>query len=151
MNINFISHVTSPNLFREHVNSFKSNTNTILNMSALHKPILSRRNNSGSHKSKPICQNLENSLKFKISNNNWLVIFNGFNILDLRNKRYHITVHSRENPILFKKLLNNIANICSNNFPTRVIKNTTKTIRTRNTITIKVKNNILDFQKNQDI
>jgi len=48
--------------------------------------------------------------------------------LNLRNKRYHITVYSRENPILFKKLLNNIANICPNNVSTRMIKKTAKSL-----------------------
>ena len=90
---------------------------------------------------------LEIILNFEIRNNNWPVIFNGVNILNLRNKRYHITVHPRENPVLFKKLLNSIANIYPNNVSTRMIENTTKTIRTRSTITIKIKNNSLDFQK----
>jgi len=102
VNINLVSHIASVNLFRKQVNSFRSNTNTILNLSALHKPILIRSNNSGSHKSKPICQNLRNNLKFKISNNNWPVIFNRLSTQNLRNKRYHIIVHSRENPVLFK-------------------------------------------------
>jgi len=70
---------------------------------------LIRRNYSGSHKGKPICQNLGNNLKLKISNCYWPVIFDGFNTLNLRNKRYHITVNSRENPVLLKKLLDNIA------------------------------------------
>ena len=151
MNINFVSHITNSNLFRKHVNSFKNNTNAILNLSTLHKPILIRRNDSSSHKCKHIRQYLGNSLKFEINNNNWSVSFNGVNTLNLRNKRYHITVHSRENPVLFKKLLNNIPNIYPNNVPTRIIENTTKTIRTRSTITIKIKNNSLDFQKKQDI
>jgi len=73
-------------------------------------------------------------------------IFNGINTLNLRNEGDHITIHPRKNPILFKKLLNNFANICPNNLPSRMKENTTKTIRTRGTITIKNKNNILDFQ-----
>jgi len=135
-------------LFRKQVNRFRSNINTILNLFALHKPILIRRNNYGSHKNKPIGQNLGNNLKLKISNNNWPIIFNVFNTLNLRNKRYNITVHSRENPVLFKILLDNIANICPNNFPTRMIENT---IKTRSTITIKVKKQHSRFPKYQDI
>ena len=134
MNINFVSHITSSNLFRKHVNSFRSNTNTILNLSTLHKPILIRRNYSSSYNCKPIRKYFGNNLKFEISNNNRPVIFNGFNTLNLRNKRYHITVHFRKNPILFKKLLNSFANICLNNFPTRMIENTTKAIRTRSIV-----------------
>ena len=151
MNINFVSHITTSNLFRKHVNSFRSNTNAILNLSTLYKPILIGRNDSSSHKCKPIRQYLGNNLKFEISNNNCSVIFNEVSTLNLRNKRYHIIVYSRENPVLFKNLLNNIANICPNNFPIRMIENTIKIIRTRSTITIKIKNYILDFQKNQDI
>ena len=45
-----------------------------------------------------------------------------------------------------KKLLNNFANTCPNNHPTRMIENTPKTIWTRSTITNKIKNNIIDFQ-----
>jgi len=48
---------------------------------------------------------------------------------------------------LFKKLLNNIANICPNNVPARMIENTTKTIKTRSIITFKIENNSLDLQK----
>ena len=145
------NHIISSNHFRKHVNSFRSNINAILNLFTLHKPILIRRNDYSSHKCKPICQYFGNNLKFEISNNNWPIIFNGVSTLNLRNKRYHIIVHSRGNPVLFKKLLNNIANIYPNNVPARMIENTTKTIRTMNTITIKIKNNNLDFQKNEDI
>ena len=133
MNIYFVSHITSSNLFKKHVNSFRSNTNAILNLSTLHKPILIRRNDSRSHKCKPIHHYIGNNLKFEISNNNWPVIFNGVSTLNLMTKRYHIIVHSRENSILFKNLLNNIANICLNNFPTRMIENTTKIIKIRST------------------
>jgi len=120
---------------------------TILNLSIMHKPVLIRRNDSSNHKCKPIRQYLGNNLKFEIINNNWSVIFNGVSTLNPINKRYHITVHSKENPVLFKKLLNNITNICPNNVPARMTENTTKPIRIRSTITIKIKNNSLDFQK----
>ena len=109
-------------------------------------PILIRINDSRSHHSQSIRQYFGNDLNFKIGNRNGSEIFNGINTLNLRNERNHITIHPRRNPILFKKLLNNFANICLNNLPTRMIENTTKTIRTRSIVTIKIKNNILDFQ-----
>ena len=146
MNINFVSCITSFNLFRKNVNSFKSNSNTIVNLSTLHKPILTRRNDFSSHNCKPICQYFGNDLKFKISDNNWPEIFYGFNTLSIRNKRNHLTVHSRKNPVLFKKLLNSFANIHPNNLPTRMIENITQAIRTRSTITIKIKNCIFYFK-----
>jgi len=118
---------------------------TLGNVSIVNKSPLLLRDNTHSNNSECVCQYFSNNFKLKVRQSYWTELTHRLCPCHVRNKNYQLELILGVKTPVIKIFLNRLNNIRIHNIPKILVEVTAKTIRTRGTVPIKVKNRSLNF------